>query len=293
MSTGTEKEEIKEETREKTENSFSRESKYTLEIVWIIFTAVITKLIDLFFDIQSGLCGIIALGFVVVSLGIILALKKGKFDLEKAKWLKWGARCLLFAAVIVYIIGWVMFGQGKNNGLDDTCKGATGHVYDGDSDAECNNCGEYRAVWHYYEQWDDATFKDWELYNVEYIEDEKEVSVDTYTYRTYYWVDEKGVYRATGLKLIPEEYTLNKYLSGNEFSEYGGVTDGTDTYITTNSNGKYNILESQVFYSSQGFVKGSNKGCVIDGITYWDEVIGTEEKEETYTRSCYYFRKFY
>lgn len=173
---------------------------------------------------------------------------------------------------------------------------ATEHKYDNDNDAECNDCGSRRAVWHYFEQWDNETYGDWELYNVEEVKDVKTVIVDTYIYRTYYWVDSTGDYRATGPSLLAEKassYTFNKFLSGKEASEYGGVTTGTDTYITRVSNGKYNIQESQVFYSPQGFVKGSNKGVTIDGITYWEEVIGSEVREETYIRKRYCFRKFY
>ena len=175
--------------------------------------------------------------------------------------------------------------------LSQTTIAIKGHIYDNDSDAYCNNCNEYRATWHYYDQWNNNIYEDWELYKTETKESTKTESITTYTYRSYYWVDSTGDFRETGPSLIPSSYLFNKYLFGNEASKYGGVTTGTDTYITKVSNKKYNIKESGVYYYPQGFVSG--KGCIVDGIQYWEEIIGSEEKNVPYTEYHYFFRKYY
>ena len=171
----------------------------------------------------------------------------------------------------------------------------TDHKYSDESDAYCDYCNAYRATWHYYEQWNNSVYGDWELYKTESEEKVKEKSVTTYTYVVYYWVDPTRIgnerYRATGSRLLPENYEFNKYLTGKESSNYAGITTGTDTYITKDTNKKYNIRQSEIFYSPQTY--RYEDPWIIDGIEYWEEIQGSEKQEEKYTEYHYFFRKFY
>lgn len=171
----------------------------------------------------------------------------------------------------------------------------TDHKYSDESDAYCDYCNAYRATWHYYDQWNNSVYGDWELYKTESEEKVKEKSVTTYTYVVYYWVDPTRIdnerYRATGSRLLPENYEFNKYLTGKESSNYAGITTGTDTYITKDTNKKYNIRQSEIFYSPQTY--RYEDPWIIDGIEYWEEIQGSEKQEEKYTEYHYFFRKFY
>ena len=41
----------------------------------------------------------------------------------------------------------------------------TDHKYSDESDAYCDYCNAYRATWHYYDQWNNSVYGDWELYD--------------------------------------------------------------------------------------------------------------------------------
>ncbi len=166
----------------------------------------------------------------------------------------------------------------------------TDHKYSDESDAYCDYCNAYRATWHYYDQWNNSVYGDWELYDTVTKESIRKETVTTYVYRGCYWYNSAGRTRYTSYALVPDGYEFNKYLTEDDWSNYVGITTGGYNRITTTSNQKYNILQSEVLYSP---VEETDSGWYVNGVQYWEEIIGSEETNVTFTEYHYFFRKFY